>query len=199
MPAVNSTMLPLGTECPPFELADYGVDGRGGGAKVSRADLEGAPACVVMFICNHCPFVKHINAQLAAFGRDLASRGVRVVAISSNDIETHPDDAPDKMAANAVENGFTFPYLYDGTQAVAKAFRAACTPDFYVFDRDLKLAYRGQLDDTRPNGGAPSTGRDLREAVEATLAGDASSIEQKPSIGCNIKWKAGNAPEYFGG
>jgi peroxiredoxin len=186
--AVSSSMLPLGTPLPPFSLPDT-VSGR----TVSSQDLGGKPA-LVMFICNHCPYVKRIQKGLADFGRFCAERGVPVVAISSNDPGTYPDDAPDKMALEAKSAGYSFPYVFDDSQAVARAFRAACTPEFYVFDSAGKLAYRGRFDEATPKNDAPVTGRDTRAAVEALLAGKRPSAEQHPSIGCSIKWKAGNAP-----
>jgi thiol-disulfide isomerase/thioredoxin len=191
MAATPSTMLPLGTPCPPFSLPDA-VSGR----TFSREDFRGKTGFLVMFICNHCPFVKHMRDELARIGREYSDKGVGIVAVSSNNIQTHPDDSPPKMAAEAREAGYTFPYLYDESQEVAKAFKAACTPDFYVFDRHLKLMYRGQLDDSRPNNGEPVTGRDVRAALDAVLEGRAAAEEQTPSIGCNIKWKPGNEPEY---
>jgi len=191
MAAVNSTMLPLGTVAPGFDLPDTV-----GGGTVSLADFAGMPI-LVMFLSNHCPFVKHIRAELAAIGRDFGSRGFGIVGINCNDIEAYPDDSPAMMTAEAAEAGYTFPYLFDESQEVAKAYRAACTPDFFVFDRAHKLVYRGQLDDSRPGNGKPVTGRDLRAAMEAVLAGELVAESQVPSIGCNIKWKAGNAPEYF--
>ena len=187
-----STMLPLGTKAPAFSLPN--VDGK----KVSLSDFEGQPALVVMFICNHCPFVKHVAAGLAQLAKDYQSRGAAFVAISSNDAANYPDDSPAKMAEEAKQRGYTFPYLYDETQAVAKAYRAACTPDFYLFDKNQTLAYRGQLDGSRPDSGTPVTGHDLRAALDAVLAGNPVPSDQKPSIGCNIKWKAGNEPDYFG-
>ncbi len=186
-----STMMPLGTEAPDFKLPN--IDGK----LVSRSDFAGSPALLVMFICNHCPFVKHIAAGLAKLGADYQPRGVAIVGINSNDTITYPDDAPDKMVAEAKARGYTFPYLYDDSQAVAKAYRAACTPDFFLFDKSHKLVYRGQLDSSRPDSGIPVTGVDLRAALDALLAGKPLPVEQKPSIGCNIKWKAGNEPEYF--
>lgn len=200
-----STMLALGTSAPAFALPDV-VSGK----VVSSADFAGR-AMVVMFICNHCPFVKHLRDGVAAFGRDYAGqqnatksghRGVGIVAISSNDIAAHPEDGPEKMRAEAREAGYVFPYLFDESQEVAKAYRAACTPDFYVFDAAHRLVYRGQFDDSRPvsrrGGNALAvTGRDLRMAVDAVLAGRMPPLEQRPSIGCNIKWKPGNAPAYF--
>ncbi len=190
MVAVNSTMLPLGTAAPDFRLPDVN------GKIVSLADFKGKPL-VVMFICNHCPYVKHVRAGLAQLGRDYLPKGAAIVAISSNDAEDYPQDGPAPMKAEAKNAGYLFPYLYDATQAVAKAYRAACTPDFYVFDQDHRLAYRGQFDDSRPGNGLPVTGKDLREALDATLAGKSLSPNQKPSIGCNIKWKSGNEPDYF--
>lgn len=187
-----STMLPLGTQAPDFSLTDPA------GKTVSLKDFAGQPALLVMFICNHCPYVKHVADGLAQLGRDYQAKGVAIVGISSNDIQNHPDDSPAKMAEEIKQRGYTFPYLYDESQAVAKAYRAACTPDFYVFDKDQKLAYRGQLDASRPGNGVPVTGADLRAALDAVLAGKAASEDQKASIGCNIKWAAGNAPDYFG-
>ena len=184
-------MLPLGTNVPDFQLPD------GSGKPVALDDFAAAPVLVVAFICNHCPYVKHLRAGLAQFGRDLQSKGVAMVAISSNDAAKYPDDSPAKMAQEAKAAGYTFPYLHDESQEVAKAYRAACTPDFYLFDKDRKLVYRGQFDDSRPGNGAPVTGADLRAAVDAVLAGKPVSPDQKPSVGCNIKWKAGNEPEYF--
>ena len=192
MSLTPSTMLPLGTTAPDFRLPDT-VSGK----TLALADFAVAPALLVAFICNHCPFVEHIRAGLAQIGREYQARGVAVVAISSNDVGTHPQDGPAKMAAEARTAGYTFPYLYDETQAVAKAYRAACTPDFFLFDTSRRLVYRGQLDDSRPGSRLPVTGADLRAAIEAVLAGKAASPNQKPSIGCNIKWKPGKAPDYF--
>lgn len=192
MAATPSTMLPLQTPAPCFSLPDA-VSGR----PVSPADYRARPL-LVMFLCNHCPFVKHIRAELARVGRDYAPRGVGIVAISSNDIDKHPDDSPDLMKAEATQAGYTFPYLFDETQEVAKAYHAACTPDFFLFDAGHRLVYRGQLDDSRPSNAKPVTGRDLRAALDAVLAGEPVASAQLPSIGCNIKWKAGNAPDYFG-
>ena len=192
MSLTPSTMLPLGTNAPDFRLPDT-VSGK----TIALADFAVAPALLVAFICNHCPFVEHIRAGLAQIGREYQARGVAVVAISSNDVGTHPQDGPAKMAAEARTAGYTFPYLYDETQAVAKAYRAACTPDFFLFDTSRRLVYRGQLDDSRPGSRLPVTGADLRAAIEAVLAGKAASPNQKPSIGCNIKWKPGKAPDYF--
>ena len=186
-----STMLPLGTTAPEFSLMN--VDGR----TLSLADVAGPRGTVVMFICNHCPFVKHVADQLAALGRDYLPQGIGVVAISSNDVATHPADSPEQMVRESEERGYPFPYLFDETQEVAKAYHAACTPDFYLFDADRRLAYRGQLDESRPDSGIPVTGADLRRAVDAVLAGTPVPEPQRPSIGCNIKWKAGNEPDYF--
>lgn len=193
MVAKPSTMLPLGTKAPPFSLPD--TEGR----TVSLDDFDGVPGLVVMFICNHCPFVKHVRHQLAQFGLEYQPQGLGIVAISANDIEKHPDDSPAKMKEEVAAVGYTFPYLFDESQAVAKAYRAACTPDFFLFDGDLHLVYRGQFDDSRPGNDIPVTGSDLRAAATALLEGRQISADQKPSIGCNIKWKPGNEPDYFGG
>ena len=186
-----STMLPLGTLAPDFELPN--VDGR----MVSYADAAGERGTVVMFICNHCPFVKHVADQLAGLGRDSMPRGIGFIAISSNDVSTHPADSPEQMVAEAEERGYPFPYLYDETQEVAQVYQAACTPDFYLFDAGKKLVYRGQLDPSRPGSDVPVTGADLRRAIDALLAGQPPLTEQVPSLGCNIKWKAGNEPPWF--
>lgn len=191
MARTPSTMLPLGTAAPNFSLPDF--DGK----VVSLGDFKSAPALLVMFICNHCPFVKHVAEELAKLGRDYQAKGAAIVAINSNDTVAHPDDAPPKMKEEAKARGYTFPYLFDETQAVGKAYHAACTPDFFLFDKSHKLVYRGQLDDSRPQSGIPVTGRDLRAALDAVLAGKPVSSEQRASLGCNIKWKAGNEPEYF--
>lgn len=187
MARTPSSMLPLGTTLPTFNLPD--TDGK----SVSTADFAHKPL-LVMFICNHCPFVIHVRSQLAAIGRDYTPQGVGIVAINSNDVATHPDDAPDKMKIEKSNAGYVFPYLFDETQKVAQAFRAACTPDLYLFDADHKLVYRGQLDDSRPSNGVPVTGKDLRAALDAVVAKKPVPFEQKPSLGCNIKWKAGNEP-----
>lgn len=186
-----STMLPLGIQAPGFSLPN--VDGR----TVSLKDVARGKGLVVMFICNHCPFVKHLRTALADFGRDAQSRGLKVVAISSNDAVAFPDDSPARMVEEAQSAGYTFPYLYDESQSVAKAYKAACTPDFYVFNAVQALVYRGQFDDSRPGNGKPVTGADLRAAVDSLLAGKAPLETQRPSIGCNIKWK--DAPDYFTG
>lgn len=187
-----STMLPLGTEAPDFSLVN--VDGR----TVSLADFKGKPALLVIFLCNHCPYVKHVADELARFTSEYLAKGVAVVGISSNDVANYPADSPEQMAAEAEARGYRFPYLYDETQDVAKAYRAACTPDFYLFDRDQRLVYRGQFDASRPDSGIHVTGADLRAALDAVLASKAVPAEQRPSIGCNIKWKPGAAPDYFG-
>ncbi len=186
-----STMLALGTAAPDFSLPD--TDGR----IVSLGDFAGRKALLVMFICNHCPYVKHVRHELAKLGSTYQERGVGIVAINANDVAHYPDDSPEKMKREKAEAGYTFPYLFDETQEVAKAYRAACTPDFYVFDDRRRLAYRGQMDDSRPESGIPVTGRDLRAALDAVLEGRPVSEEQRPSLGCNIKWKKGNAPDYF--
>ena len=187
-----STMLDLGTAAPDFSLPD--AEGR----TFSLSDFADAEALLVIFMCNHCPFVKHVAAGLADLAREYQQRGVAVVGINSNDVESFPDDAPQKMAEEVTHRGYTFPYLYDETQEVAHAYRAACTPDFYVFDRNRALVYRGQMDSSRPDSGIEVTGEDLRAALDAVLAGRPVPEEQRPSIGCNIKWKEGNEPEYFG-
>jgi peroxiredoxin len=186
-----STMLPLGTTAPEFSLMN--VDGR----MLSLADVAGPRGTVVMFICNHCPYVKHVADQLAALGRELMPQGIGMVAISSNDVAAHPADSPEQMVRESEERGYPFAYLFDETQQVAKAYHAACTPDFYLFDADQKLVYRGQLDDSRPGNDIPVTGSDLRRAIDALVAGEAVPEPQKPSLGCNIKWREGNEPEYF--
>jgi peroxiredoxin len=190
MVAVNSTMLPLGTAAPDFQLPDTN------GKSVSLSDFKGKPL-LVMFICNHCPYVKHIRSGLAQLAKDYQSRGAVVVGISSNDVAGYPADSPDKMKAEATEAGYTFGYLYDESQGVAKAYRAACTPDFFLFDQNHRLVYRGQFDDSRPGNSLPVTGKDLRAALDSLLAGKVIPPAQKPSIGCNIKWRAGNEPDYF--
>ena len=191
MALTPSTMLPLGTAAPDFELPDTG------GKMVSLADFKGQPALLVIFICNHCPYVIHLRAGLAQLARDYLPRNVGMAGISSNDAANYPADSPDKMKEEAKKAGYLFPYLYDETQVVAKSYRAACTPDIFLFDRNQRLVYRGQFDASRPNNGIPVTGNDLRAALDAVLAGKAVSENQIPSIGCNIKWKAGNAPDYF--
>jgi len=187
-----STMLPLGTSAPDFSLPDTA------GRTVSLADFKDAPALLVIFMCNHCPYVQHVADGLAKLAKDYQDRGVAVVGINSNDTATYPDDSPAKMADEVRQRGYTFPYLFDETQQVAKAYRAACTPDFFLFDSQRKLVYRGQMDDSRPQSGVPVTGQDLRRALDAVLAGAPVPEPQKPSLGCNIKWKPGYEPEYFG-
>lgn len=167
------------------------------GKPVSLADFKTSPALLVMFICNHCPYVKHVQAGMTQMAKDLQSRGVAVIAISSNDVENYPEDSPEKMKEEAQRAGYTFPYLYDGSQSAARAYRAACTPDFFLFDSQRKLVYRGQMDDARHGNNVPVTGRDLRAAVDAVLSGKPVAPNQTPSLGCNIKWKPGNEPEYF--
>lgn len=184
MARTPSNMLALGTKAPDFELIDT-ISNK----YISLQQIKSAKATVVMFICNHCPYVKNMQEQLVQFAKDYQKQGVSIVAINSNDVEHYPEDAPDKMQATAKEFGYTFPYLYDETQDVAKAYEAACTPDFYVFDKDLKCVYRGQFDDSRPGNGVAVTGKDMRAALDEILAGKAVSAEQIPSLGCNIKWK----------
>jgi peroxiredoxin len=191
MAATPSVMLPLGTRAPDFNLPD--TDGR----MVSLADFHGSPALLVIFLSNHCPYVKHLRSGLAQLAREYQALGVAMVGIGSNDVTRYPADAPEMMAREKREVGYTFPYLYDESQEAAKAYQAACTPDFFLFDRDQRLVYRGQFDDSRPGNGRPVTGRDLRGALDALLAGQPVPPEQIPSIGCNIKWKPGNEPEYF--
>lgn len=187
-----STMLPLGTAAPEFSLPN--VDG----STVSLGDYAGKPLLVI-FMCNHCPFVVHLREALAAFGDEYQAKGLAVVGISSNDVENYPQDGPEEMKAEATSAGYSFAYLYDADQAAAKAYKAACTPDFFLFDADHKLVYRGQFDSSRPGNDVAITGEDLKAACDAVLAGSEVPTEQKPSIGCNIKWKAGAEPEYFTG
>ena len=191
MARTPSTMLDLGTAAPSFELPDSVS-----GSTISLASFAGKKGLLVMFICNHCPFVKHINDELVRLGKDYAGSDLGIVAINSNDVDAHPDDAPDKMKANAEALGYAFPYCYDATQDVAKAYAAACTPDFFLFDEGRKLVYRGQLDGSRPENGVAINGQDLRAAISAVLAGSAVAEDQQPSIGCNIKWKPGKEPRY---
>jgi thiol-disulfide isomerase/thioredoxin len=188
-----STMLSLGTRVPEFQLKDAVS-----GDQVTGGDFAGRPALLVMFICNHCPFVKHVLEELGRLGADYLPEGVGIVAINSNDVRLYPQDGPERMRELARREGWGFPFLLDEEQEVAKAFRAACTPDFFLFDGDGRLAYRGQLDDSRPGNGRPVTGRDLRAALDAVLDGRAVSKPQVPSVGCNIKWTPGNEPEYYG-
>jgi thiol-disulfide isomerase/thioredoxin len=188
-----STMLPLGSEMPHFSLEDAVT-----GKTVTDRDISGRKAALVMFICNHCPFVKHVIDEIGRVARDYLPKDVAIIAINSNDVASYPDDHPNHMKSLAVSKGWGFPFLFDDTQEVAKTFKAACTPDFFLFGPDRKLAYRGQLDDSRPGSGLPVTGKDLRAALDAVLEGRHAPKEQMPSLGCNIKWKQGNAPSYFG-
>jgi peroxiredoxin len=185
MALTESTMLELGTAAPDFALTDV-VSGK----TVQRDDFRGKDALLVMFICAHCPYVRHIEKTLGALGKDYANKRLAIVAISSNDATTHPADGPEGMRAQAQTQAFVFPYLYDESQAVARAYAAACTPDFFLFDKDFRLVYRGQYDSSRPNSGVPITGEDLRAAIDTVLAGKPVPTEQRPSMGCNIKWKA---------
>jgi peroxiredoxin len=186
-----STMMPLGTPAPDFSLPD--VDG----TLVSKSDFADRKALLVIFMCNHCPYVKHVAEQIKLLSDEYMQRGVGVVGISSNDADNYPDDSPEAMAREKESRGYNFPYLYDADQSVAKAYGAACTPDFFLFDGDGKLAYRGQLDSSRPKSDVPVTGVDLRTAIDEVLHGRSPTEDQKPSIGCNIKWKEGNEPRYF--
>jgi len=188
----ESTMAALGMAAPDFALPDTG------GWTVVLGDFSEAPGLLVVFICNHCPFVKHIREELAQAVKRYQGKGLAVVGISSNDVDAFPQDGPELMAREVEELGYTFPYLFDETQSVAKAYTAACTPDFFLFDNGRRLVYRGQFDGSRPGNDLPVTGADLGAAVEALLEGNAVSSDQRPSIGCNIKWKAGNEPDYFG-
>ncbi|MGB5470050.1 MAG: thioredoxin family protein [Woeseiaceae bacterium] len=189
MVAVESQMLALGTEAPDFSLPDPD--------RQHHSLADNASAYLVMFICNHCPFVIHVREELARIGRDYAARGVAIYAINSNDVDKHPSDSPDNMKTEAETWGYTFPYLFDASQDVAKAYRAACTPDFFVFDAGKRLVYRGQLDDSRPSNALPVDGHDLRAALDAVLESRPPLARQVPSIGCNIKWTPGNEPDYF--
>lgn len=193
MARTESTMLALGTKAPDFNLPDA-VSGQ----SISLATFAGKKALLVMFICRHCPFVKHVQEELARIGKDYADRELAIVAISANDADNYPEDAPDKLKLMAKELDFKFPLCYDESQETAKAYTAACTPDFFLFDSNLALVYRGQLDDSRPGNSASVNGKDLREAIETVLSDRPVSEEQKPSIGCNIKWKPDNAPAYYG-
>jgi thiol-disulfide isomerase/thioredoxin len=186
-------MLELGTAAPAFRLPDP-VSGK----TIALDDFPGAKGFVIAFICNHCPFVQLIRHEFARFGREYSNQGLAVIAVNSNDVASHPEDAPDRMQDEARRFGYNFPYLFDEDQATAKAYRAACTPDFFLFDADRKLVYRGQFDDSRPGSDVPVTGRDLRAAADALLAGHPIDADQKPSLGCNIKWKPGNEPDYYG-
>ncbi len=186
-----STMMPLGTTAPDFALPDLD------GTVKSLQQCKGSKGTVIVFMCNHCPYVKHVAPQLKAISDEYRSKGITFIGISSNDVAEYPDDSPEKMREEAQSRGYSFPYLYDESQQVAKTYRAACTPDFFVFDGQLQLAYRGQLDDSRPKTDRPLTGQDLRAALDALVNGSEVPQQQKPSIGCNIKWKPGMEPEYF--
>ncbi|MGF1495191.1 MAG: thioredoxin family protein [Microcoleaceae cyanobacterium] len=192
MALTESTMLSLGTPAPDFQLPDV-VSGQ----TISLETFDGKQALLVMFICEHCPFVKHVQTELAKLGQDYGPKNVGIVAISANSVKTHPADAPENLKRMAENLKFNFPYCYDETQAVAHSYTAACTPDFFLFDGDRKLVYRGQLDESRPSNDKPLTGADLRAAIDAVLAGQAVTSDQKPSVGCNIKWHPGNEPSYF--
>jgi peroxiredoxin len=193
MVMVASTMLPLGTAAPAFSLQDVVS-----GSIISLDTFAQSRGLLVMFICVHCPFVKHVQQELAHLGQDYVPQGLGIVAISANSIATHPQDGPEHLKTMAATLELNFPYCFDATQAVAKAYTAACTPDFFLFDAQMRLAYRGQLDDSRPSNGIPVTGQDLRSAMDAVLAGKVVATQQKPSIGCNIKWAPGQEPPYFG-
>ena len=189
MALTPSTMAPLGSPAPDFRLPDTD------GTLVSLADFAGAPAVLVAFICNHCPYVKHVRSAFAQLANDYQAKGVAVVGIGSNDAAKYPADGPDAMRAEKAAAGYTFPYLYDEAQEVAKAYTAACTPDFFLFDAERRLVYRGQLDDSRPGNGVPVTGADLRAAIDAVLTDRPVAEDQRPSVGCNIKWRPGNEPD----
>jgi peroxiredoxin len=191
MAETPSTMMPLGTAAPSFSLPDRN------GNLVSLADFAGAPVLLVAFWCNHCPYVRHVRPEFLSLVREYQARGAAVVAISANDVAAFPEDGPERMTEEARAHGYSFPYLYDEKQETAKAYRAACTPDFFLFDGSRRLVYRGQMDDSRPGNGKPLNGADLRAALDAALAGKPVASRQKPSIGCNIKWKPGNEPDYF--
>ena len=193
MARTPSTMIDLGTEAPDFCLPEPAT-----GKTVCRDDFKGKKGLLVMFISNHCPYVKHIADELARFGREYQEKGLGIVAINANDVANYPDDSPEKMVEEVRARGYTFPYLFDESQEVAKAYQAACTPDFFLFDGDFKLVYRGQFDDARPRNDEPVTGKNLRAAADALLAGEPIPEDQKPSLGCNIKWKPGNEPDYYG-
>ena len=186
-----STMLPLGTTAPDFQLP--GLDGK----MVKLADFQGKKGLLVIFMCNHCPYVKHVAAELVRLTNDYVPQGIAIVGIYSNDAVAYPDDSPEAMHAEAQKQGYTFPYLFDADQSVAQSYHAACTPDLFLFDSQMKLVYRGQIDDSRPKNGLPLTGADIRRAMDTVLAGKPPLEVQRPSIGCNIKWKAGEEPTYF--
>lgn len=193
MAETPSTMLELGTPAPSFSLPEPAT-----GRTVSRSDFSDAPALLVVFLSNHCPFVKHIADGLAGFAADYEDEGLAVVGIGANDVEKYPADGPERIAEEVARRGYGFPYLFDASQEVAKAYRAACTPDFFLFDGSGRLVYRGQFDGARPSNDVPVTGRDLRAAVDTVLAGGTPDPDQRPSVGCNIKWRPGNEPDYFG-
>lgn len=193
MAPTESTMLPLGTPVPGFSLPDPS------GKQVAVTDFAGADGLVIAFLSNHCPFVKHIRSELAQFAKDMQQRNVAMLAVNANDVATHPADSPENMRTEIANHGYTFPYLYDESQEVAKSFKAACTPEFYLFDSDRKLVYRGRFDGATPGNDEAVTGKDLRAAVDALLAGEQPGADQHPGIGCNIKWRAGNEPDYFPG
>ena len=191
MVATASTMLPLGTKAPQFELPNV-LDGNG-----IKIEENESSAHLVAFVCNHCPYVIHLIDHLAEYFNQLTGEGISTYLISSNDIDKYPADSPDKMKDLAIENGFQFPYLFDGDQSVAKAYKAACTPDFFIFDKELSLFYRGRYDESRPGNEFPVTGNDIKGALKSLLAGGAPPGSQQPSMGCNVKWKPGNEPDYF--
>ena len=193
MSLTPSTMMELGTRAPDFALPDVRT-----GKKVSLSDFENRNGLLVIFMCAHCPFVIHVEEELARIGKDYEDKGLGIVGICANDAENYPDDSPEKLAAQASAIGFNFPYLHDDSQDVAKAYRAACTPDLFLFDKNQKLVYRGQLDDSRPGNEQPVTGADLRAAIDAMLADKPINPDQLPAVGCNIKWKPGDEPDYFG-
>lgn len=193
MALVASTMLALGTEAPDFSLPEPAT-----GETVSLARFEGARALLVVFLSNHCPFVKHLADHFAGFASEYGARGVAVVGINANDVANYPDDSPERMVEEVARRGYVFPYLFDESQEVAKTYRAACTPDFFLFGADRRLVYRGQYDGSRPSLATPVTGADLRAALDAVLAGGTPSADQVPSVGCNIKWRAGAEPGWFG-
>jgi peroxiredoxin len=192
MSQTPSTMLVLGTHAPDFQLPDVAT-----GRTISLSTFKGRKGLLVIFLCRHCPYVIHVQKELTRIGRDYGPRGIGIVAISSNDVGAYPEDSPENLKQMAVEEGFEFPVCYDESQAVAKAYRAACTPEFYLFDGDRKLVYRGQLDGSRPQNNIPVTGKDLRKAMDSQLSGGKVDPNQKPGIGCNIKWKPGNEPDYY--
>lgn len=191
MALTYSQMLPLGTPAPDFSLPDTN------GKTISLRDFQGASALWVMFICNHCPYVQHVRPTIARLAREYQQKGVAVVAVNSNDAEKYPADSPAMMAQEVKAAGYTFPYLYDQSQELAKKFRAACTPEFYLFDRERRLYYRGRLDGSSPKNNVPTTGEDLRAVLDSLLAGKPAPADQNPSMGCNIKWRPGNEPDYF--